>query len=123
MKDTVLEEMRSHFRPEFLNRVDEVIVFHSLSEEHLKDIVTIQLRRLKDRLADRKIDLELTEPAREHLVRVGYDPAYGARPLKRAIQKELENPLGRLILEGKVKDGEKVCVDCDSKKNVLFFQT
>jgi ATP-dependent Clp protease ATP-binding subunit ClpB len=121
MKEAVLEEMRQHFRPEFLNRVDEVIVFHSLSEEHLKDIVLIQLRRLRDRLAERHIQLELTDVARTHLVRVGYDPAYGARPLKRAIQREIENPLGRLILEGKVRDGETVVVDYDSARGQLTF--
>src|SRR4029077_12957813 len=88
MKNAVLEELRQHFRPEFLNRVDEIIVFHGLSEEHLKDIVVIQLQRLRDRLAERHIDLELTDAAKAHLVRVGYDPAYGARPLKRTIQRE-----------------------------------
>src|SRR5438270_300479 len=88
MKTAVLEEMRKHFRPEFLNRVDEIIVFHALSAEHLKKIVEIQLGRLRQRLADRRIALELTDAAREHLARVGYDPAYGARPLKRTIQKE-----------------------------------
>jgi ATP-dependent Clp protease ATP-binding subunit ClpB len=121
MKEAVLEEMRNHFRPEFLNRVDEIIVFHALSEEHLKEIVLIQLRRLRDRLAERHIQLELTDAARTHLVRVGYDPAYGARPLKRAIQREIENPLGRLILEGKVRDGETVVVDYDSARGRLTF--
>jgi ATP-dependent Clp protease ATP-binding subunit ClpB len=113
MKEAVLDELRAHFRPEFLNRVDEIIVFHSLSEEHLKAIVDIQLQRLRQRLADRHIELELTDRARTHLVRVGYDPAYGARPLKRAIQRELENVLGRQILEGKIRDGQKVVVDFD----------
>jgi len=121
MKEAVLEELRNHFRPEFLNRVDEVIVFHALSEEHLKAIVLIQLRRLQERLADRHILLELTDAARTHLVRVGHDPAYGARPLKRAIQRELENPLGRLILEGKIKDGQTVVVDFDQRQDHLTF--
>src|SRR5947208_9685590 len=103
MKDAVLDEMRRHFRPEFLNRVDETIVFHALDEDHLKEIVVIQLKRLQERLAERHITLELADAAKTHLVRVGYDPAYGARPLKRAIQKEVENPLGRLLLEGKIK--------------------
>src|SRR5437588_703515 len=92
MKDTVLDELRQHFRPEFLNRVDEIIVFHALSEEHLKEIVVIQLQHLRTRLAERHIQIELTEAARLHLVRAGYDPTYGARPLKRAIQKEIETP-------------------------------
>jgi ATP-dependent Clp protease ATP-binding subunit ClpB len=121
MKEAVLDELRQHFRPEFLNRVDEVIVFHALSEEHLKEIVLIQLQRLQERLADRHIHLELTDAARTHLVRVGYDPAYGARPLKRALQREVENPLGRQILEGKIQDGQKVVVDFDSRQGKLTF--
>jgi ATP-dependent Clp protease ATP-binding subunit ClpB len=121
MKETVLDELRSHFRPEFLNRVDEIIVFHALSESHLKDIVVIQLKRLLARLAERKITLEMTDAAKEHLVRVGYDPNYGARPLKRAIQKEVENVLGRLILEGKIRDGQKVVADYDQGEGKLVF--
>jgi ATP-dependent Clp protease ATP-binding subunit ClpB len=119
MKDAVLEEMRRHFRPEFLNRVDETIVFHALTEEHLKQIVEIQLGHLRARLADRHIGLELTEAARTHLVRSGYDPAYGARPLKRAIQREVETPLARRVLEGKVRDGQTV--DVDAKRGELAF--
>jgi ATP-dependent Clp protease ATP-binding subunit ClpB len=111
MKDTVLEELRRSFRPEFLNRVDEIIVFHSLSEEHLKQIVDIQLEGLRRRLAERKISLELTDGAREHLVRAGYDPNYGARPLKRAIQKELETPLARKLVAREIHDGQQVLVD------------
>ncbi len=121
MKEAVLDEMRQHFRPEFLNRVDETIVFHALDEEHLKQIVLIQLKRLQERLADRRITLELTDAAKTHLVRVGYDPAYGARPLKRALQKEVENPLGRQILEGKIRDGQAVVVDFDGKQGELTF--
>ncbi len=121
MKQAVLEQMRSSFRPEFLNRVDETIVFHSLSEDHLAKIVDIQLDRLRERLADRRIALELSDEARRHLVRVGYDPNYGARPLKRAIQKEIENALGRLIIEGKLADGHKVMVDFDGGRHVLTF--
>ncbi len=121
MKETVLEEMRRHFRPEFLNRVDEIIVFHSLSEEHLKQIVEIQLNRLRARLADRHITLELTDAARANLVRTGYDPHYGARPLKRAIQKKIETPLGRLLLKGEIRDGQTVVVDADSLGGDLRF--
>ena len=120
MKETVLEEMRAHFRPEFLNRVDEIIVFHALSEEHLKQIVEIQLNGLRKRLADRHIELELTDRARAHLVRVGYDPTYGARPLKRAIQREIETPMARLILGGEIRDGHHVLVDLDSSGNLKF---
>ena len=121
MKQAVLEEMRHHFRPEFLNRVDEIIVFHALSEEHLKQIVEIQLGYLRKRLAERHIQIELTDAAREYLVRIGYDPSYGARPLKRAIQKEVETPLARLILKGEVRDGQTVNVDYDPSRKELQF--
>jgi ATP-dependent Clp protease ATP-binding subunit ClpB len=121
MKEAVLDEMRRHFRPEFLNRVDEIIVFHALSEEHLKEIVEIQLAQLRARLAERHIQIELTEAARTHLVRVGYNPTYGARPLKRAIQKEVETQLGRLILKGEVRDGQSIVVDYDPLQGALQF--
>lgn len=111
MKASVLEDLRAHFRPEFLNRVDEIVVFHALSEEHLKKIVEIQLGNLRQRLAERHITLELTDSAKEHLVRIGYDPAYGARPLKRAIQKEVETALGRRIIKGEIHDNQTVRVD------------
>jgi len=120
MKDAVLDELRHHFRPEFLNRVDETIVFHALSEEHLKQIVEIQLNGLRKRLADRHIELELSDRARGYLVRSGYDPAYGARPLKRAIQREIETPMARLILGGEVRDGRQVLVDLDSTGKLKF---
>ena len=120
MKQTVLEEMRVHFRPEFLNRVDEIIVFHALSEQHLKQIVDIQLDGLRKRLADRHIELELTDRARGYLVRTGYDPNYGARPLKRAIQREIETPMARMILGGEIRDGHHVLVDLDSSGKLKF---
>ncbi|HEX3046672.1 MAG TPA: ATP-dependent chaperone ClpB [Bacillota bacterium] len=116
MKEAVLEEMRRQFRPEFLNRVDEVIVFHSLTEEHLKEIIEIHLGLLRSRLADRNLTLELTDAAKTHLVTVGYEPTYGARPLKRAVQKEVETPLGRLILQGAIRDGQNIKVDYDGGK-------
>ncbi len=121
MRATVLDELRQHFRPEFLNRVDEVIVFHALTEEELGKIIEIQLRRVRRRLAQRRIELELTDAAKRHLVKTGYDPVYGARPLKRAIQKELETPLGRKILAGDVQDGQKVVVDYDDIRGELTF--
>ena len=121
MKIAVTDEMRKHFRPEFLNRVDEIIVFHALSTDHLKKIVLIQLQRLQQRLEERHIQLDLTDAALEHLVRVGFDPAYGARPLKRTIQKEVENVLARQLLEGKVRDGQTVHVDFDKGNEVLKF--
>ncbi len=123
MKETVLEEMRSHFRPEFLNRVDEIIVFHALSEEHLKLIVEIQMGRVRARLADRHITLQLTDAARTDLVHTGYDPRYGARPLKRAIQKKVETPLGKLLLKGEVKDGQTVTVNASPDGGELVFST
>jgi ATP-dependent Clp protease ATP-binding subunit ClpB len=123
MKEAVVEEMRKHFRPEFLNRVDEIIVFHALAEEHLKQIVEIQLNRLRERLSERHIEIELTDAAKTHLVRAGYDPNYGARPLKRAIQREIETRLGRRILQGEVRDGQKVIVDFDRKSSELSFTT
>jgi ATP-dependent Clp protease ATP-binding subunit ClpB len=120
MKDAVLDEMRHHFRPEFLNRVDEIVVFHSLSQEHLKQIVEIQLGRLRQRLEERHITLELTDAAKTHLVTTGYEPAYGARPLKRAIQREVETPLGRLLLKGEVRDGQHVVVDYKGGDHLTF---
>ncbi|MBV9126218.1 MAG: ATP-dependent chaperone ClpB [Planctomycetes bacterium] len=123
MKETVLEELRNHFRPEFLNRVDEVVVFHALTEAHLKEIVEIQLGNLRRRLEERHIQLELTDPAKEHLVRIGYDPAYGARPLKRALQKEVETAVGRRMLKGEIRDGQTVVVDYDPARKELTFRT
>jgi len=107
----VMEVVRGHFRPEFLNRLDEIILFHRLSAGHMGPIVDIQIARLGKLLEDRKIRLELTDAARTWLGRVGYDPVYGARPLKRAIQKYLQDPLADKILSGEVKDGQTVRVD------------
>ncbi|MBM3813001.1 MAG: ATP-dependent chaperone ClpB [Acidimicrobiia bacterium] len=121
MKLAVLEELRRAFRPEFLNRIDETIVFHSLSEDHLAQIVEIQLTGLRKRLADRHITIELTEAARRHLVRTGHEPSYGARPLKRAIQRELETPLARLILEGKVRGHSHILIGMDPSSGNLHF--
>ena len=105
------DELPRLFRPEFLNRVDEIITFHRLDEEQLKKIVDIQLQGLRARLAERHIELTITDAVREHLVRVGYDPAFGARPLKRAIQKEIETPLARKLVAGDIRDGQSVHVD------------
>ncbi|HLJ16178.1 MAG TPA: ATP-dependent chaperone ClpB [Bryobacteraceae bacterium] len=123
MKEAVLEELRRAFRPEFLNRVDETIVFHALTEDHLKEIVEIQLAGLRARLAERHIEIELSDAARAWLVRTGYDPAYGARPLKRAIQKEIETPLARRILAGEVRDGQRVSIDVERGAGALSFKT
>jgi ATP-dependent Clp protease ATP-binding subunit ClpB len=107
----VMEVVRAHFRPEFLNRLDEIILFHRLSQGHMGPIVDIQVARVQRLLADRKVALKLTDAAREWLGRVGYDPVYGARPLKRAVQKYLQDPLAEAILRGEVPDGSTVAVD------------
>jgi ATP-dependent Clp protease ATP-binding subunit ClpB len=113
MKRDVLEALRQRFRPEFLNRVDEIVVFHSLSREDLKAIVDIQLGRLRARLAERHITLALTERAREYCATAGYDPSYGARPLKRLLQREIETTLGRKLLAGDITEHSRVVVDWD----------
>ncbi|PTW44593.1 ATP-dependent Clp protease ATP-binding subunit ClpB [Sphingomonas faeni] len=115
----VMEIVRSHFRPEFLNRLDEVILFHRLGQSHMAPIVDIQVSRVDKLLADRKIILDLTDAARAWLGRVGYDPVYGARPLKRAVQRYLQDPLADMILRGEVKDGSTVKVDEGDGKLVL----
>ncbi|WP_294280242.1 ATP-dependent chaperone ClpB [uncultured Sphingomonas sp.] len=107
----VMEIVRGHFRPEFLNRLDEIILFHRLGQSHMGPIVDIQVGRVAKLLSDRKISLHLTDAAREWLGRVGYDPVYGARPLRRAVQRHLQDPLAEEILRGNVKDGSTVTVD------------
>jgi ATP-dependent Clp protease ATP-binding subunit ClpB len=107
----VVEALRQHFRPEFLNRVDEIIIFHPLSRDDMKQIIDIQLRGLTKRLADRKIQVELTDRAKEFLVQEGYDPTYGARPLKRTIQKRVLDPFAMRVLEGQFAEGDRVVVD------------
>src|SRR3712207_5846608 len=110
VRDEVMGVVRSHFRPEFLNRVDEIILFHRLKRSEMSTIVDIQMKRLQRLLEDRKIVLELSDEAREWLADKGYDPAYGARPLKRVIQKHVQDPLAELILAGEIRDGETVPV-------------
>jgi len=110
-RDQVMAVVRASFRPEFLNRLDEIILFHRLDREDMAGIVDIQLRRLEALLEERKMTLVLTDAARRWLANAGYDPVYGARPLKRVIQKSLQDPLARLILEGRIGEGETVSVD------------
>jgi ATP-dependent Clp protease ATP-binding subunit ClpB len=110
VRDLVMGAVRAHFRPEFLNRVDEIILFHRLRREDMARIVDIQIKALDKLLADRKIVIDLDAAAREWLADKGYDPAYGARPLKRVIQKSVQDPLAEMILSGRVKDGEKVTI-------------
>ncbi len=119
-RERVLEELRYHFRPEFLNRIDEIIVFKPLTMKELFQIIDLLVASINKRLAERNISIELTEGAKEHLVRLGYDPAYGARPLKRTLQKHLETPLANLIIKGEIKDRQKVRVDLVDGK--LEFQ-
>jgi ATP-dependent Clp protease ATP-binding subunit ClpB len=119
VRDQVMEVVRSAFRPEFLNRLDEIILFNRLGRAQMKDIVDIQLGHLRKLLADRRLSLELTEAAREWLANAGYDPVYGARPLKRAIQKNLQDPLALEILDGRIRDGETVRADVEGGGLVL----
>jgi ATP-dependent Clp protease ATP-binding subunit ClpB len=117
--DQVMAVVRAHFRPEFLNRVDEIILFHRLKREHMGKIVDIQMQRLAKLLMDRKITIKLDDQAKEWLGKKGYDPAYGARPLKRAIQKYVQDQLAEMLLEGKVHDGDKV--EISAAKDGLMF--
>ncbi len=113
VRNLVMGEVRARFRPEFLNRVDEIILFHRLQKAQMGEIVKIQLKRLEKLLLDRAITIELDQRARDALAQRGYDPVYGARPLKRVIQKDIQDPLARLVLEGRVKDGDSVRVTFD----------
>ena len=119
-KEKVLEELRYYFRPEFLNRIDEIIVFKPLTMKELFQIIDLLVAGVNKRLAERNIRIELTEKAKEHLIKLGYDPAYGARPLKRTLQKHLETPLANLIIKGEVKEGQKVTVDLSSEGQLVF---
>ncbi|MEC4985910.1 MAG: ATP-dependent chaperone ClpB [Oscillatoria sp. PMC 1068.18] len=119
MHKRVTEALRKHFRPEFLNRVDDLIIFHTLRREELRAIVKIQLKRIEKLLSEQKINLEMTAAAQDYIVEAGYDPVYGARPLKRAIQRTLENPIATKILENTYVEGDTVLIDCE--KNSLTF--
>jgi ATP-dependent Clp protease ATP-binding subunit ClpB len=118
-REAVLAAVRSHFKPEFLNRLDDIVVFHALSMEELKSIVDIQLARLARRLSDRRLTLEVTDPARDWLASHGYDPIYGARPLRRLIQSAIGDRLARALLSGEIRDGDRVVVDLDEGKDGL----
>lgn len=116
MRDRVMEAMRTSFRPEFLNRIDEIIIFHSLTKSELREIVKIQLRRLEKRLTDKRMSIDITEQALDFLAEVGYDPVYGARPLKRVIQRELETQIAKRILRGELQDGQKISVSIENER-------
>ncbi len=120
VRNDVMLALRSRFRPEFLNRIDEIVLFHPLSREHLKQIIDIQARSVLKRLEDRKITIELTDAAKEYLVQEGYDAAYGARPLKRTIQRLILDPLALQVLEGKFAEGDTIIVDTEKDKIVFY---
>ena len=120
VRKKVLDELRAHFRPEFLNRVDDIVLFKPLTLAEIKKIVDLQLKLLRQRLADRQIELELSEAAKEYVAREGYDPVYGARPLKRFLQRQIETALARKILSGEISEASHVTVDF--KKGALVFE-
>ena len=119
IKSKVMEEVSQHFRPEFINRVDEVVVFHPLAQEQIKSIADIQVDYLRKRLADRDMSLQLSDEVLSHLAEAGFDPVYGARPLKRAIQHHIENPLAQRILNGDFTAGDKISVAFDGEQMVF----
>jgi len=120
MRDKVMEALKLHFKPEFLNRVDDILIFHRLTKEQLKEIVALQMQRLQKLLEERQLHLELTDQARDYLAEAGYDPVYGARPLRRAIQHHLQDKLAPMLLEGRFKEGDTIMVDAD--REGLTFQ-
>lgn len=119
MKDRVIGELKRSFRPEFLNRLDEIIVFHSLNEEHIKQIATLLAEQLRKRLIEFGVDFELTEAAKDFLAKEGYDPNFGARPLRRALQKHIEDKLSEELLKGTIKKGDKVTIDVENNELVV----
>jgi ATP-dependent Clp protease ATP-binding subunit ClpB len=120
IREEVLQALRAHFRPEFLNRVDDIVVFHALDREHVREIVDIQLRRLAKRLAERQLVLDVSDAAKDYLAQRGYDPVFGARPLKRVIQNEIETPLAEKIIAGDLRDGMHVAVDLKPGGGLTF---
>src|SRR5262249_35867519 len=116
----IREQLRSHFKPEFLNRIDDIVVFKSLGKDEIAKIIDIQLESLRNHLADRKIALEISQSAREALFQEGYDPSFGARPLKRAIQKLLADPLAFKILEGDIQPGDHVLAEVQRNGDITF---
>ncbi len=119
MKSQVLAMLRHHFRPEFLNRVDELIIFHALTKEQIRQIVSLQMRRVEQLLADQQIEIVLTEEAKDYLAELGYDPVFGARPLKRVIQREIENPIATKLLENEFLPGDRILVDVANERLIF----
>jgi ATP-dependent Clp protease ATP-binding subunit ClpC len=124
LRDNIDRDLKRTFRPEFLNRIDEIIIFHGLSQEHVRQIVDLQMREIAGRLADHGVKVELTDPAREWLGGEGYDPAFGARPLRRALQRFVENPLSKRLLGGEFRDGDTIIVEVmeneEGKREIVF---
>jgi ATP-dependent Clp protease ATP-binding subunit ClpB len=120
IRERVMDAVRTHFRPELVNRIDEIVIFGALGLEQIQRIVEIQLRGLRQRLAERKITLDLTGAAKEMLAREGFDPVYGARPLKRTIQKELVQPLAVQLLQNEFRDGDTILVDAGGNGSLVF---
>jgi ATP-dependent Clp protease ATP-binding subunit ClpC len=123
MKERVTEELKKHFRPEFINRLDEIIVFHELAMDELKQIVDLMLERVREQLESQHLDLVLTDDAKEFLGTRGYDPELGARPLRRAIQRLLEDPLSERVLLGEFKAGTTILVSLDGENDELSFES
>ncbi|HLI52280.1 MAG TPA: type VI secretion system ATPase TssH, partial [Thermomicrobiaceae bacterium] len=119
-RQRVFEALRNHFRPEFLNRIDEIVIFHSLTREELAQIVEIQLRQVRQRLAERGIALQVTGRAKEWLAERGFDPVFGARPLKRTIQRDLLDRLAKELLAGEIHEGETVTVDVNEAGDLVI---
>ena len=120
IKLAVLGEVKTHFRPEFINRIDEIVVFHALDEKHIREIAKFQLGYLEKRLAGMDMKIEVTDAALKEIAAAGFDPIYGARPLKRAIQSQIENPLAKAILEGQF--GPKDTIKVDARKGKVVFE-
>jgi ATP-dependent Clp protease ATP-binding subunit ClpB len=122
VRERVMGDLRGHFRPEFLNRVDDIILFKPLTLEEIEHIVDLQIEDVRRRLVDRRLELELTEPARALIARAGYDPVYGARPLKRFIQREVETRIGRALLAGDIPDGSTITVDAEGDELLVGWR-
>ncbi len=120
MQKEIKNVLKNHFRPEFLNRLDEIIIFKSLSKAVILDILDLQIEVLQRKLKEKKIDIEVSSAVKEILVEKGYDPAYGARPLKRVVQQDIQNPLAVQIVEGQYSDGDTVFIDVDGKGGYSF---
>ena len=121
-EEALMQALRTYFRPEFINRIDDIVIFHSLSREDIKAIIDIQLKRLRQRLLEKKLSLSLTEKAKERLITLGFDPRFGARPLNRAIQKYIQDPLAISLLDGEFKEGDAILVDADEAGSSFLFK-